>query len=396
MNYFLFNDMIYKSDGVKVTRIEKGPHSGYLFDQIKEAHICVADIDVLIASASESALDKKDGILAKKFSESYQGDYVLQDEKIDNNIFQVIGIRSEIVKEVYSLIPNEKVMTFVPYAVAVRNFIYHQRISINKPIVFLDDLGNEKLITVFEGLKFSRTRTIFNNKADEVLSEVKRSAINFERKLADQKDKDSEGYVIVTNNKDLGDKIQEIEKNLMIESLDTLWPAFDGLKIGGFDLKYILPEEIIKRRRREELKKRTKSLSISGLILAFGVFSYFFNQINLDLAKKYLEEEQTRKSQLETNLNNLDPFVYHDVLKQQKRINYALVYSNISNLLPNSYEIYSFGFYHRDDNWTIDEYLYTPDEELYDDIPPVGALKKAQIEDFLVNNRLGKYLRIEL
>ena len=396
MNYFLFNNEIYVSDGVKVDRIEKGSNLGYLFDQSKEAHVCVVDIDVLIASASESALDKKDGILARKFSESYQGEYVLQDEKIDRNIFQVIGIKSEKVKEVYSLIFSEKIVSFVPYALAVRNFLSRQRISVNKYVVFLDDLGNEKLITVFEGFKFSRTRTIFSNTAEQILSEIKRSAINFEKKLADQKDKNAEGYIILTNNKTLGNEIREIEKDLIIEYLDSICPAFEGLKIGGFDLKYILPEEIVKKRRGEELKKRTRCLSIAALILILGALFYFYNQISFALAKNSFKQEQIRKFHLQEDLNKLDPVVYQYVLNQQKRINYSLVYQDISNSLPISYKTSSFSFYHKDNNWSFEEYLYTPDDELYDNILAVGALKGAQIKDFLVNNRPGKYLRIEL
>lgn len=396
MKYLLFNNEIYVSDGAKVDRIEKGQNLGYLFDQLKEAHICVVDIEVLIASAPESSLGTKDGILAKKFSENYSGDYVLQDEKIDNNIFQVIGIKSEKVKEVYSLIYSEQVVTFVPYAVAIRNFLFHSKIQVNKPVVLLDDLGDEKLITVFEGLKFSRTRTIFSNKIEQILPEIKRSVINFERKLADRKNKNAEGYIIVTNNKIFGNEIKEIEKDLIIEVIDNVCPAFDGLRIGGFNLKYILPEEIIKKRKREGFKKRTQSLSISVLILALGSYFYFYNQINLEFSRKSLEQEQNRKFLLDKNLKKLDPLVYRDVLDQQKRINYPRVYLNISNSLPISYGTYSFDFYNKNNNWTIDEYLYSPDDELYDNILAVGTLKRAQIKDFWVNHRPGKYLRIEL
>jgi hypothetical protein len=284
----------------------------------------------------------------------------------------------------------------VPYAVAVRNLLVHQGILEGQTVVFLDDLVHEKLITVFEGLKFSRTRTIFNNKAEHILPEIKRSVINFEKKLDDQKNKNTEGYIIVTNNKALGDDFKKIEEDVPIEVLGSICGAVDGLKTGDFNLKYSLPEEIIRKRREEGLKKRTQSLLISSMILGLGTFFYFYNQIGLESAKKSLVQEQISKRYLETNLNKLDPLVYRDALKRQKRVNYPLVYFKIANALPLRFATYSFGIYDKNNHWTMEEYLFTTDNQLLDDIPAVGELKNADIKDFWINNKPGKYLRVEL
>jgi hypothetical protein len=393
MNYVLFNNYIHVSDGIKIERFQKGSHLGHIFDQMNEVHICMVEFDVLIASASESAWDKKDSILALKFDEYYKGEYVLQDEKIGNNIFQVIGIKSEKVKEVYSLIPSEKVVTFVPYAVAVRNYILRNKILDNKLVVFLDDIGHEKFITVFEGMKFSRTRTVFNEKAEQLLPEIKRSAINFEKKMEYQ---GAEGFIIVTNNKNLCREFKEIEHNLIIEAIDSAFPALDGLMRGGFGLKYILPEEIIKKRRQEELKKWRQCLLISVAILAIGIFFYFYYQINLQFSKNSFSHQRYRNKRLEIILNQLDPLVYHSIINHQKRINYALAYLNITKTQPAGYITYSFGFYDQGNHWVMEEYLYIPDDGPYDNIPAQGALQKASIRDYLINSKPGKFLRIEL
>ena len=94
----------------------------YILGSIEVANLCVVDIDVLIAAAVEYPIEKKDSILVRKFKELYQHEaYIIQDERIDNNLFQVIGIKEQKVREVYSLIPPDKVESFIPYGIALRN-----------------------------------------------------------------------------------------------------------------------------------------------------------------------------------------------------------------------------------------------------------------------------------
>jgi hypothetical protein len=396
MSYLLFNSAVYAGDGLKLERAEKGANLSHLLNQSQQVHVCVVDVDVLIASASDNAPDKKDGILAKKFSDTYQGEYVLQDERLANNIFQVIGIKAEKVKEVYALVAHDKIATFVPYAVAARKLIAQQRFEADKTVVLLDDLGHEKLITVFEGLKFSRTRSLFNGDPQQILSEIKRSVINFEKKLAEQKDKNADGVIIVTNNEALGENLKEIEKDITIEFLNSACLALDGLKIGGLGFKYILPAEIIKKRREEEARQRLRSLSVSMFILATGGIFYFFNQLTFSLAQRAFAQEQGRRLGLESALNKLDPAIYRDVLQRQKKTNYALYFLSTVNSLPVSYEIHSFVFHRQGEHFAFQGYLYMSDDGLFDDILPVGFLKGAYIKDLLVNHRSGKYLRMEL
>ncbi|MDE2028166.1 MAG: hypothetical protein KGK03_05020 [Candidatus Omnitrophica bacterium] len=394
MSYLLFNNDVYLSDGNRMNKVKKEAGS---FRQLSEAHLCVVDADILIASASENALDKKDSILAKKFSDSYQGEYILQDERIDNNIFQVIGIKTDKVREVYSLLSHDKIVTFVPYAVAARKLLSQQRFPANKVLVLLDDLGSEKLITVFKGLKFSRTRTIVHDKPEQILPEIKRSVINFEKKLAEQKDKNIEGLIIVTNNKILGTEFKEIEKDLSVEIVDSVCFGLEGLRAGGFVLKYILPEEIIKRRRRQESRQRMQNLIISVSLLVPGTLFFFYNRVALGAARNAFKQEEGRQWELEEELNKLDPFIYRNMLERQKKINYALYFLNTVNSLPVSYEVHSFSFERREDGrFDLEEYLYSQQDGLFDPIVPIGPLKRARINDFLAHNRAGKYLRIEL
>ena len=72
MHYLLFNNEIYINDGPQVRQIKKGPESVGLHESIDIANVCVVDVDVLIAAAPESPIEKKDSILVRKFKELYQ------------------------------------------------------------------------------------------------------------------------------------------------------------------------------------------------------------------------------------------------------------------------------------------------------------------------------------
>ena len=60
MDYIFFNNEILMSDGKDVRRIEKGAGSRHVFQSVDVAHVCVVDVDVLIAAAVENPIEKKD------------------------------------------------------------------------------------------------------------------------------------------------------------------------------------------------------------------------------------------------------------------------------------------------------------------------------------------------
>ena len=218
MNYLLFNNEILVSDGQDVRRIGKEVDCKNILESIDSARICVVDVDVIIAAAVEFPVEKKDTILVRKFKEFYQHEeYIIQDERIDNNLFQVMGVKEQRVREVYSLLSPDKVELFIPYGIALRNTLINKNIDLNKTVVFVDDLGSERLLTVFDGLKFSRTRVIANTEED-ILPEIRRSQIDFFKKTEEYLSKKSADFVIVANNEALATDISRNKEEIQRES----------------------------------------------------------------------------------------------------------------------------------------------------------------------------------
>jgi len=391
MHYLLFNNGIYISDGEVVKKVEKVP-------EIEQARLCCVDVDVMIASAPQDHLDKKDSLLAQKFAELYSNEYITISEKIGNNIFQVMGIKSERIKDIYSLIPGSGIETFVPYAIAIRGLMTERQVDMSRTIVFVDDLGaQEKLITVFDGLRFSRTRTLNSNKAEDILPDIRRSPIDFNKKSGVFTGHQSTGdLTVIINNKELFEGIKFLDPGISIEFFECQYPALEGLKFTDTPLKYRLPEEIILERKKKELRSRLRHSIIAVSIGLMASVFFGFNQIIYSFTSRDLQAEKSQNAQLRSALNRIDQQIYRDYLKKSKYLDYSSIFFEISGLLPVTYEVSSFKFSAHKDRWIFDTYIFAQDDQFYDEIPRNKILKEAEIKDSFINDRPGKYLKVAL
>lgn len=399
MNYLLFNNKILVSDGVNVRHIDKGSDPNGILGLINEAGICVVDVDVELASAPETQIERKDSMLARKFSKSHpQNEYIIQDERIDNNIFQVIGIKTDKIREIYSLVPSSKVKVFIPYAVAIRHFLINNKIGLAKGIVFIDDLGDEKLITVFSGLKFSVTRALTTKDMGDILPEIKRSQIGFSKKIEDFDDCKPEKLSVLTNSQAIASHFLKNEQNINIDCINVQYPAIEGLKgieVSQNLVRFCLPEEIRGKKRKQELKERVVSLVVSVLILGTGLGFVLFNKIKLSLGQGEYARVDRQNQVLESRLADLDMKTYREDLKQKKFINYANPYLKILNILPPTYDIYSFRYY-QTDRWNFEAYIFSKDGEFFDDVPKFNILKDAVINDYFIKDKPAKRVQIAI
>ena len=395
MNYLLFNNEILVSDGQDVRRIGKEVDCKNILESIDSARICVVDVDVIIAAAVEFPVEKKDTILVRKFKEFYQHEeYIIQDERIDNNLFQVMGVKEQRVREVYSLLSPDKVELFIPYGIALRNTLINKNIDLNKTVVFVDDLGSERLLTVFDGLKFSRTRVIANN-GEDILPEIRRSQIDFFKKTEEYLSKKSADFVIVANNEALATEISRNKEEIQVEYLNVAYPALEGLKETDTSVKYRLPEEILKKRRAIELKKRLTTAVFSLCVVAAGSFYALFNKVEWSVVNNQCELAKQTHALLGGRLKTLDQETYREDLMIHKSLNYGVSYLSMLEIIPASYTVNSFKFY-KTSQWNIEMTLFADDGGIFDPIPRIKVLKNAEIKDIFVNNQPGKHLKISL
>ena len=381
------------SDGDTVQRIEKHHDPEQMKLALDNASVCVVDVNVLIAAAAGTQ-EQIDSILVRKFKALYQHEpHVIQDEEIDNNTYQVIGISEKKVKEVYSLIPPDRVKVFIPYAIALRNTLETNNVKLDKSVVFIDDLESERLLTVFNGKKFSTTRVITHS--ENIVSEILRSQIDFNKKISDFGGDKNKEYVIVVNSKKLVDEIKKNDNSLSVELLDVQYPAIEGLKEPGTNIKYTLPEENYKKKRVIELRKKAVSFATSIAIVAIGLGYFLFSKVELIAANNQLLVAQQEQDRLGAEQAKIDQETYRSDLKVHSTLNFGIVYQSIVDDIPASYKVQSFKFT-KNDNWSIEMTLVSDVGGAFEQILPVDQLKNAQINDVFVNNLPGKHLRLSL
>lgn len=395
MNYLIFNNTVIFSDGKEVQILEKSSNLKAALSSVEGLSVCVVDVDVIVASAIEAPVEKKDSILVRKFNELYQNEpYVIQDERIDHNLFQVMGIKEQRVREVYSFIRSEKVCRFIPYGLAVRNLLLKKTIDLSRGVVFVDGLGNERLLTVFEGMKFGRTRIISNSEAD-ILPEIKRSQIDFAKKNEEHLTKRNSDFLIVVNDQKLAEELAKNKDKLQVKFLDVPYPAIEGLKEEDSAIKFRLPEEIRQKRKELEFKRNVRTAFVSLGLIGVGMFYLLFNRIEMEIDQHRFERAKQKSYELEGKLTLLDRQIYREDLKEQKSLNYAAVYLLALNLIPQTYAVDSFKFT-KADHLSFELTLSSGTGGTYGNIPRRGILKHAQIKDIYINNQPAKYLRITL
>jgi len=395
MKYLMFNKDVLIGDGQYAHWIEKGEVSREILGSQEEAIICVVDVDLLIAASVEDPIEKKDSILVRKFKEFYQHEaYVIQDEKIENNLFQVMGIKEQKVREIFSIIPSNKVTNFIPYGIALRNTLIEQKIDFTKTIVFLDDLGPERLLTVFDGLKFSRTRVIDNSNED-ILSEIKRSKIDFFKKNEEFINAKKTEFIIVLNSQVLAEEISNSTEKLKVQYLNIKYPALEGLRISNAQFKYRLPEEIIKERNESNLRKKRKTwvLSVVGFLIGLSFFLYYSVESNIVNDQYHLIKFAHLR--LDEQIRTLDKGIYRSDLSSHKSLNYGISYLEVLEAIPVNYLIKTFKFY-KTNKWRLEITLLSDGKGLLEPIPRATILKDAEIKDIFVNNQPGKLLRLTL
>ncbi len=395
MNYLLVNNNIFLSNHSGFSKIDN-------LDDKKEtlqntvARICVVDVDIHISPAPEDFIELKEASLYKEFSSRHEGAYIIQDERLNSNLFQVIGIKEEKLREIYALVPSDKVEILIPYAVAIRSLLSENELLIeNKKIVFIDDLKEEVLITVFDGQKFSKTRHLTHITDKNLVSEARLSLKSFQHKLGNSTEV-AETPVLITNNKEWANALRAEEKELTVQYLDCQHPFLEGLKEGEFNIKFNLPEEIIKKKRLREAKKNLLQLAIAGSIAGVGIAFMAFTGIGLTLVKNSLNNESNINNKLTTKLEQIDKLIYRASLRDLKKINYSDKFLLINSYLTTAYMLDSMKLKREGKSWTMDIYLSNRDGEFLEDINKPRSLRSIEVFDYFINGKAGKYLKVDL
>jgi len=329
MNYLIFdNDIYYDLEG-KTGIAPKSEIQAVFKGSTMEAAVAVIDTLQKQIAAPEKSPSKRDEVLSSAFT----GEYLTQSEKISENLFQVIAVEKPKINEIYKYLGFENVRLVVPYAVALREYLKNNKLlDENKRIVFLDHLGDQVLLTIFNKDVFTTPRRL-----SKVLKQVTRELLRSQESYRSQNKLEAEiNFLIVTNSQEILDEIVSsgLETKENIVFVEDAYSALTGLKQGKFFMHYMLPEQFIRLRELAVAKKRVFKLGLMlGILAAFLALLFGIYSVN-KTADNRLKNLQLEAASLNRSLEKAYLAKYKDILKSKKKVDFPYYFYAFLELLP--------------------------------------------------------------
>lgn len=393
MNYLIFDNDVY-CDLEGKTGIAPKPDIHAIFKgSTMEAAVAVIDTLQKQIAAPEKSPSRRDEVLSSAFT----GEYLTQSEKIAENLFQVIAVEKPRINEVYKYLGFENVRLLVPYAVALREYLKNNKLlDEKKRVVFLDHLGDQVLLTIFNKEVFTTPRRL-----SKVLKQVTRELLRSQENYKSQNKLEAEiSFLIVTNSQEILDEIVSsgLETKENIVFVKDTYPALTGLKQGKFSMHYMLPEQFIRLRELEVAKRRVLRLGVMlGILAVFLVLLLGVYSVN-KTASSRLKNLQSETAALSKASEKDYSAKYKDILKSEKKINFPYYLNAFLEALPYECKPESITIKEASNDHYKFEAILSLDSK---DKPFKGiilskVLKQAKIENILVKDNPGLKITLDI
>ena len=393
MNYLIFdNDVYYDLEG-KTGRAPKSDIQAVFKGSTMETAVAVIDSLQKQVAAPEKSLSRKDEVVSAAFT----GEYLTQSERISENLFQVIAVEKPRINEVYKSLGFENVRLVVPYAVALREFLKNNKLPDEKKrVVFLDHLGDQVLLTIFNKDVFTTPRRL-----SKVLKQVTRELLRSQESYRSQNKLEAEiNFLIVTNSQEIIDELVSsgLETKENIVFVQDAYPALSGLKQGKFSMHYMLPEQFIRLRELKETKKRVLKLGVMlGILAVFlavllGVYS--LNKTASSRLKNLQLEAASSSKALEKEYLTK----YKDILRSRKKINFPYYINSFFETLPFECRPESISIREISNSRYRFEAIVSLDskDKPFSKMSLSKAFKQAKIENILVKDNPGLKITLDI
>jgi len=393
MNYLIFdNDVYYDLEG-KTGIVLKPDIQAVFKGSTMEAAVAVIDTLQKQIAAPEKSPSRRDEVLSSAFT----GEYLTQSEKIAENLFQVIAVEKPRINEVYKYLGFENVRLLVPYAVALREYLKNNKLlDENKRIVFLDHLGDQVLLTIFNKEVFTTPRRL-----TKVLKQVTRELLRSQESYRSQNKLEAEiNFLIVTNSQEILDEIVSsgLETKENIVFVEDAYPALTGLKQGKFFMHYMLPEQFIRLRELEVAKKRVFKLGLMlGILAAFLALLFGIYSVN-KTADNRLKNLQLEAALLNRSLEKAYLAKYKDILKSKKKVNFPYYLNAFLELLPSECRLELIAIREASNGRYRFEGIVSLDskDKPFSKMSLSKAFKQAKIENILVKDSPGLKITLDI
>lgn len=286
MVFVLADDWLYMDINGQVGSYGRDEVARNLKSQIKTASVSFIDCETKIIDMHLEENVKRQALISAAFS----SDFLLQEERINNQQFQIIAAKKEKIESIYAYFKGIRIQHVIPYPVAIRAYMMSKGLMQEyQQIVFVDDLKTQAIVTIFEGLIFTSPRRISMRDMSYMSDEIKRSQNSFLASRSMINNQKTISFIVVSNNQEWlrafishGLTCQENIRHVSVE-----YPVLEGLKTARFGLNFILPEEMARQKRHQILRSRI----MYGLLLLITLFLGFYSYEVMFLIKKDAQEK---------------------------------------------------------------------------------------------------------
>ena len=332
---------------------------------------------------------------------SFSNDYITTQERLSTDAIQVIGARKEKIEEIYSYFKGVCINSLVPYGVAIRAFLKSKNLlDPNKYVIFLEDLKNQAVLTVFEGMYFSAPRRIAIRDTSYLITEVKRSWSNFLHERLERSKTLQESFVLISNNQEW---VFEFENEGFLSKgniiyVDVVFAVLEGLRNAKFAMHFALIEEILKQKSLELWRKRLRVLISCLLLVVLGFGSYVAVKIAMQKEWTHNLHLQQQKGLYRQQLKELNQQKFLNLLWEIEGVDYAKIYYDFVRSIPLDYIVENIQFY-KDSNghWSFQGAIL-PQNEYVSQVKfnGQGIFGSAEITHIIYNKNLGQQINLKI
>jgi len=200
-------------------------------------------------------------------------------------------------------------------------------------------------------------------------------------------------FLLVTNSKEVMEEIVStgLDSKENIVYLAEKYPAVRALCEGKFSMHYMLPEEFIRLRKLETLKRRMKALGMMftalAIMLAMLLVSFGVNR-NLSIRLKDLRIEETSLNEALTSSYRAK---YKDILRSGNMVDISRYAVSFIVWLPSEYKVESISV-KKDPKGSYSFEAILSSQTKDNPLSGFGLpriFRKAKVENVLIKNRPG-------
>ncbi|MBF0532630.1 MAG: hypothetical protein HQL23_05965 [Candidatus Omnitrophica bacterium] len=395
MTRLIFNSHMFVSAGGQFCRVDK-EKLGDILPESARALISVVEIEVCQLPAPEDSPERIDHMLSEGFAQQFSDEYVIQYERIAANLFQVVGVKKEILRDIYANVGFSRVAAVVPYGLTVRSLLKRREaINDQEIVLYLDSLGDEIYLTFFWGNIFTKTRRLPDQDPCSLSVEITRTAKSYfawHKNFAPQ----NQPLRYVTASRELAEiLIREhlaARENVVVLSAENY--AADEVLGTQFSMHFCLPEQVLKMQQEKAWRGRLIAGFWSAGILLAAITANLLFRLGLSATANRLAAAEKNRDRRVTVLREVTAAKYRGAIQAANRCSYGITYLKICEILPPSYAVSALRWEKQSQGllWEVDLKLRTEGGESFDDIP-LDAFAETQIENIFIGDRPGKRLR---